>query len=97
LSASSSNDGFQNGVVDNAPPAISAPTIAPHQNLTDLGSSDIMTTRNNGSRRSRFFDLVDDGEDSEHDFANLDAYLKGMLNDLDIGIVNDVNVDKMFD
>jgi hypothetical protein len=56
-----------------------------------------MTTRNNGSRRSRFFDLVDDGEDSEDDFANLDANLEGMLNDLDIGIVNDVNVDKMFD
>jgi hypothetical protein len=97
LSAISSNDGFQPFVADTAPPAISASPIAPHQNLTDFGASDTMTTRNNGSRRSRFFDLVDDGEDSEDDFANLDANLEGMLNDLDIGIVNDVNVDKMFD
>ena len=97
LSTISSNDGFQTFGADNISASIPSSPIAPRQNLTDFGASDTISMRNNGSRRSRFFDLVDDGEDSEDDFANLDANLEGMLNDLDIGIVNDVNVDKMFD
>jgi len=68
--------------------SIPSSPIAAQQSLSSFDAvGDIGNARsNNGARRGRFFDLVDDGDD---DFANAEAMVSGMLSSLDISMFQD--------
>lgn len=85
-----SSDPYQTFPLENMTASVTSSPISQHQNLPpNFEINDFGATRTNASsRRGRFFELVDDGED---DFVNADEMVTGMLSSLDISIFQDNN------
>eukprot|EP00557_Chaetoceros_sp_GSL56_P005659 CAMPEP_0176498276 /NCGR_PEP_ID=MMETSP0200_2-20121128/12225_1 /TAXON_ID=947934 /ORGANISM="Chaetoceros sp., Strain GSL56" /LENGTH=1545 /DNA_ID=CAMNT_0017896453 /DNA_START=217 /DNA_END=4854 /DNA_ORIENTATION=+ len=91
------SDQYQTFPLENVTASVSSSPLSQHQNppanfeVKDFGAS---RSNNNSSRRGRFFELVDDGED---DFLNADEMVSGMLSSLDISIFQDNNASQDVD
>lgn len=85
---------YQSFPLENVSASMSNSPIPQHQNLSNFDLGEFGTRSNNGTRRGRFFDLVDDGED---DFANADEMVSGMLSSLDISLFQDTNASQDID
>jgi ankyrin repeat protein len=91
-----SSDLYQTFPLENIAAAVTSSPNSQQQNqppnfeINDFGAA----RSNNSSRRGRFFELVDDGED---DFLNADDMVSGMLSSLDISIFQDNNASQDID